>query len=51
MSRVFVSMVVVLILAPLSTMGGNSLAKQVHDLVKRVDVQYALTKDLQADFI
>lgn len=43
--------VVVLLFMPIPAQAKESLSKQIQDLVKRVDAQYARTKDLQADFV
>lgn len=49
-SHALISLLVLLIM-PIPVLAKESVSKQIQDLVKRVDEQYARTKDFQADFV
>ncbi len=50
MKFLLASLMIAVSLTSLPVLGKENIARQVRDLVKRVDSRYATTKDLQADF-
>jgi len=51
MMLAFLLGLVVCLVVPVPTQAKDLLSKQIQDLVKQVDAQYARTKDFQADFV